>query len=76
MLDLLNTPYQHLQKNIHDMVKRGRQRQANQSRTYFGDVDEIDNDILRGALDQFDEKGRNIYAHIAIGGFWSEQQKM
>ena len=46
-IDLMNIPWQHLKKAMFDIVARNRAKETNKQRTFCGDIEEIDEEMLK-----------------------------
>ena len=72
--NLWTLPRQHLKSAVFDLVVRARDAQIGEQRTFLGDISEIDHNVLKSVYHQFGLRDRRIYAHVATGGFWGEDQ--
>jgi len=75
VIDVFNTPWNHLKKMVFDTAIRARDARISKQRTFAGKIEEIDHDIIRKIIPLMGDKEKHIYMHIATGGFWGEDHK-
>jgi len=67
-------PWQHLKTAAFDLGIRARDAEINAQRTFLGDLPAIDHQVTKAVFNHLGHKEKRIYAHIATGGFWGEDQ--
>ena len=73
-IHIWNMPIQHLKIAVMQIPTRHRIQRASKSRTYCGEIQEIDDQIMKEILQNLGEKEKRIYTHINTGAFWHEGQ--
>ena len=73
-IDIWNMPWQHLKPAIMAIAVRKRNSGISDTRTFCGSNKEIDISIMQQVIHSLGEVEQKIYAHIATGAFWHEQQ--
>ena len=71
-IDVWNMPWQHLKKAVFDLLTRTRDGKVDDYRTFAGQFNELDYDIIKKVKGQLGCKEQKVYMHIATGGFWGE----
>ena len=72
--NMWDAPWQHLKAAVFDLAIKARDTQTGDQRTFLGDVSEIDHEVVKAVFHQFGVKDKRVYAHVATGGFWGEDQ--
>ena len=71
-IDLWNIPWQHMKKALFDISARARTKRFNISRTFHGEIHEIDSAIVNTVMHKFDEHEARVLRHVSTGAFWDE----
>ena len=60
---------------VFDTAIRARDRRVASQRTFAGEFEELDHDIIKKITHSLGDKEKRVYMHIASGGFWGEDHK-
>jgi len=74
-IDLLNMPWQHLKKAIGDLGSRARLAETCQQRTFFGDMDEMDLNLMKDAMTSMGTKEQSVINYINTGAYQDDYKK-
>jgi len=72
--NLWEIPWQQLKTAAFDLAVEARDGEANRQRTFLGDLPEIDHQVAKAVVSHLGVKEQRVFAHIATGGFWGEDQ--
>jgi ribonuclease HI len=71
-INIWEMPWQHLKKAVFDLLGRTRDKRVDTHRTFAGNFDELDTDLIKQISNHLGPKEQRVYMHVATGGFWGE----
>lgn len=71
-INIWEMPCQHLEKAVFDILSRTRDKRVDTHRTFAGNFDELDTDLIKQISNHLGPKEQRVYMHVATGGFWGE----
>ena len=72
--NLWDIPWQQLKTAAFDLAVQARDEDINKQRTFLGELPAIDHLVTKAIVSHLGIKEQRVYAHIATGGFWGEDQ--
>ncbi len=73
-IDIWNMPWQHLKTAITKIPSRQRAKATDATRTFAGEISEIDHEVMKGLLNKMGEKEARVYRYVSTGAMWNENQ--
>ena len=68
-------PWQHLKKAIADIVSRARLNETRQQRSFFGDLDELEPQLMKEAMNSMGTKEQKVLNYVNTGAYQDDYKK-